>query len=407
MSHVRNSAQYWAKVRSNLYAYDENFGPATFFFTLSPAEYNWSELHEFLKRMNKDLPNIDSLTFNQLMDLDPVCVSMFFEKKFRAFFSNFILGKNGTFDKVKYYFWRREYQTRGAPHIHGKLWIDGAPIFGQDPPEKIIEFIDNHITCRLPDPVLEPKLYDLVMRMRPNFVKNIRVKFDKIAEPVNISRVTNDYESKNHFYVTRAQFPLTLAWALTIHKCQGLSLDAVLLDIGSDIFEPGQAYVALSRGRKLDKVFLIEFGPKKLMCNELCIKAYNDMYIKCNKPEKVINIFNLLPTAYANPKKPTRVRVPKLTINELSATNFTPKKNYTRKTSRVNKADQENSSRANSDTRTESILLNSNLEEQFQFHLNRTFQFRFRNYGENFCYANASIQCLLALGCDFFSCVIK
>ena len=41
------------------------------------------------------------------------------------------------------------------------------------------------------------------------------------------------------------KIPLEYAWALTIHKCQGMTLDLCIMDLGENIFEAGQMYVAL------------------------------------------------------------------------------------------------------------------------------------------------------------------
>lgn len=61
-----------------------------------------------------------------------------------------------------------------------------------------------------------------------------------------------------------SQIPLILAWALTIHKSQGATLDMAEIDVGSGIFECGQTYVALSRVKTIEGLYLSSFDHTKI-----------------------------------------------------------------------------------------------------------------------------------------------
>ena len=57
-------------------------------------------------------------------------------------------------------------------------------------------------------------------------------------------------------YVHRKQFPMILAFAVTVYKCRGLSLDCAVMDLSNEVFCPGMAYVALSCVKCLDNLYL-------------------------------------------------------------------------------------------------------------------------------------------------------
>lgn len=64
-----------------------------------------------------------------------------------------------------------------------------------------------------------------------------------------------------------SQYPLCLAWALTIHKIQGATMAMAEMDLGTAIFEYGQTYVALSRIQTLEGLYLSAFHPQRIKAN--------------------------------------------------------------------------------------------------------------------------------------------
>jgi len=70
--------------------------------------------------------------------------------------------------------------------------------------------------------------------------------------------------------------PLKLAWAFTIHKAQGANLDCIELDLGSSIFEKGQAYTALSRVRSLDSLRIIDIKKESFQAHPDVVEFYKN-----------------------------------------------------------------------------------------------------------------------------------
>ena len=70
------------------------------------------------------------------------------------------------------------------------------------------------------------------------------VKFNTIDKPIVINRHTWNSEANKNLGVS--QIPLIYAWAITIHKAQGVTLDGAIMDIGRNIFEYGYMYILVS-----------------------------------------------------------------------------------------------------------------------------------------------------------------
>ena len=68
--------------------------------------------------------------------------------------------------------------------------------------------------------------------------------------------------------------PLKLAYAISIHKSQGSSIDCLELDLGSDIFVSGQTYTALSRATNINNIKIINIDKSSFFVNKKIIDFY-------------------------------------------------------------------------------------------------------------------------------------
>lgn len=84
-------------------------------------------------------------------------------------------------------------------------------------------------------------------------------------------------QSEEYPTIAVGQIPLCLAWALTIHKIQGATLAMADIDVGGQIFEFGQTYVALSRVQSLEGLYLTAFHAQRIKANERVTAFYRTM----------------------------------------------------------------------------------------------------------------------------------
>lgn len=102
-----------------------------------------------------------------------------------------------------------------------------------------------------------------------------------LQDPMYHNAIPIEQCDQEYFYkgrsVIRRQFPLTLAWAISIHKSQGATLNSIYCDIGTNIFEHGMAYVALSRVKTLDGLHLYAFSPNKVTANPKVLEFYSQL----------------------------------------------------------------------------------------------------------------------------------
>jgi len=137
------------------------------------------------------------------------------------------------------------------------------------------------------------KFLDSVVQPYLTFRVGAQVMLIKNIDPenhlVNGSRgvevdVTDDPKGKK-VVVIRNQIPLILAYSVTFHKIQGATLDCALINLGQSVFTTGMGYVALSRVRTLEGLYLSDFNPNKVKPNPIALEFIKKLEAKISQPQ--------------------------------------------------------------------------------------------------------------------------
>jgi len=199
----------------------------------------------------------------------------------------------------------------------------------------------NHLVEALKKSCLAPETLRLKLGAKVMFVKNNfeegyvngtlgiveKCGFEEIivktisGKKINVERATWVIEEDGKIKAEINQYPLRLAWAITVHKSQGMSLDTALVDL-SHSFERGMGYVALSRVRSLEGLFLKGINDMALKVNDEILEfdrkfrnlsKTNSFHISTMGEEKL----NKMHREFANKIRGTKIKEKKLdTVSE-------------------------------------------------------------------------------------------
>ena len=112
----------------------------------------------------------------------------------------------------------------------------------------------------------------IVKDCRPS---SVYVVFKGDEYPIEIK--THEWPVEGYENIVRKQIPLILAYAITTHKSQGATLESAYIDIGRSVFEYGQAYVALSRVKSLNALYLHDYNRKSIRAHPKVIDYYKSL----------------------------------------------------------------------------------------------------------------------------------
>lgn len=138
-------------------------------------------------------------------------------RKVSHVFFNTVILKGSVLGTVTHHFYKKEYQACGAPHYHAVLWVKDAPTIGIDCSNAVMSWIEERMTCRIPDESSNPELHKLVTRCQSHkyskycrrrkkhggvFVTRCKFGFPReVSEIGQINSVDDSLKSRKKIYL--------------------------------------------------------------------------------------------------------------------------------------------------------------------------------------------------------------
>ena len=155
---VRGSPQYWQEMQQDMLAKIRRFGTYTFFLSGSAADFHWPELIRIVaQQYGEDISleyiekEMDKTTKRNWLARNPVTVAKHIDFIFRKLWGNVILSGIHPIGQILNYDIRKEMQSRGTAHFHPAVHVKNAPEIDKSTDEEVIAFVDQHISCSLPE----------------------------------------------------------------------------------------------------------------------------------------------------------------------------------------------------------------------------------------------------------------
>jgi len=270
--------------------YFQTYYPSPYFFSarvFREIEMETVELHHVYRQEQRHfLRLLDAIRLNRADETDLEDLNSRFIPGFEPEEHYITLSaRNATVDAIN----RRELSRIDEPPVYFTAFVGGEFNPQLFPTELRLELKKNAQVMFLkndPDRRYVNGTIGKIIDLEPDFILAEILKPDGSTERISVERaqweilrykidLKHPDQIDTEVLGTFEQYPLRLAWAITIHKSQGKTFERVVIDLGRGAFEHGQTYVALSRCTTLEGIVLRErLRPQDILVDDRVVEFY-------------------------------------------------------------------------------------------------------------------------------------